>query len=145
MLFPTVSWSTTSALAANLTYLYTLPLYTFFSSLYHNIVIWSTSLQYYDSLWYLLLHPVAIFIFLVLSDNSYRTVHWWTGLIDWCSWSLCVLGPPGALSQDEEIYNIRACTCVPYFGKTALQWPRHLIEYRLSNIPPWLWLSWGWS
>ena len=28
-----------SALAANFVYLYTLPLYTFFSSLYYNIVI----------------------------------------------------------------------------------------------------------
>ena len=46
MLFPTVSWPTTSALAANLAYLYTLPLYTFFSSLYHNVVIQSTLLQY---------------------------------------------------------------------------------------------------
>src|SRR6266702_506469 len=42
ILFPTVGWPTTSALAANLTYLYTLPLCTFFSSPYHNIVIWST-------------------------------------------------------------------------------------------------------
>ena len=53
MLFPTVGWPTTSALAANLAYLYTLPLYTFFSSLYYNVVIQSTSLQYCDSLWYL--------------------------------------------------------------------------------------------
>jgi hypothetical protein len=50
MLFPTVSWPTTNALAANLAYLYTLPLYTFFSSLYHNVVIQSTLLQYYNSL-----------------------------------------------------------------------------------------------
>ena len=48
MLFPTVSWPTTSALAANLAYLYILPLYTFFSSLYHNVVIQSTSLQHCD-------------------------------------------------------------------------------------------------
>ena len=46
MLFPTVSWPTTSALVANLVYLYTLPLCIFFSSLYHNIVIQSTLLQY---------------------------------------------------------------------------------------------------
>ena len=39
ILFPTVGWPTTSALAANLAYLYTLPLCTFFSSLYHNVVI----------------------------------------------------------------------------------------------------------
>ena len=39
----------TSALAANLAYLYTLPLCTFFSSLYHNVVIQSTSLQHCDS------------------------------------------------------------------------------------------------
>jgi hypothetical protein len=39
MLFPTVSWPMTSALAANLTYLYMLPLCTFFSSLYYNVVI----------------------------------------------------------------------------------------------------------
>ena len=50
ILFPTVGWPTTSALAANLTYLYTLPLYTFFSSLYYNVVIQSTLLQYCDSL-----------------------------------------------------------------------------------------------
>ena len=30
-----------------------LPFYTFFSSLYHNVVIQSTLLQYCDSLWYL--------------------------------------------------------------------------------------------
>jgi hypothetical protein len=53
MLFPTVGWPTTSALAANLAYLYTLPLCTFFSSSYHNVVIQSTSLQHCDSLWYL--------------------------------------------------------------------------------------------
>jgi hypothetical protein len=53
ILFPTVSWPTTSALAVNLAYLYMLPLYTFFFSLYHNVVIQSTSLQYCDSLWYL--------------------------------------------------------------------------------------------
>ena len=39
MLFPTVGWPITSALAANLAYLYMLPLCTFFSSLYHNVVI----------------------------------------------------------------------------------------------------------
>ena len=50
MLFPTVGWPTTSALAANFAYLYTLPFYTFFSSLYHNVVIQSTLLQHYDSL-----------------------------------------------------------------------------------------------
>jgi hypothetical protein len=50
MLFPTVGWPTTSALAANLAYLYMLPLCTFFSSLYYNVVIQSTSLQYCDSL-----------------------------------------------------------------------------------------------
>ena len=44
MLFPTIGWPTTSALAANLVYLYTLPLCTFFSSLYHNVVIQSTLL-----------------------------------------------------------------------------------------------------
>ena len=38
----------TSALAANLAYLYMLPLCTFFSSLYHNVVIQSTLLQYCD-------------------------------------------------------------------------------------------------
>ena len=48
MLFPTVGWPMISALAANLAYLYTLPLCTFFSSLYHNVVIQSTLLQYYD-------------------------------------------------------------------------------------------------
>ena len=53
ILFPTVGWPTTSALAANLAYLYTLPLCTFFSSLYHNVVIQSTLLQYCNSLWYL--------------------------------------------------------------------------------------------
>ena len=53
MLFPTVGWPTASALAANLAYLYMLPLCTFFSSLYYNIVIQSTLLQYCDSLWYL--------------------------------------------------------------------------------------------
>ena len=51
MLFPTVGWPITSALAANLAYLYTLPLCTFFSSLYHNVVIQSTSLQYCNSKW----------------------------------------------------------------------------------------------
>jgi hypothetical protein len=40
-------------LAANLAYLYTLPLYTFFSSLYHNVVIQSTLLQYCDSIDYI--------------------------------------------------------------------------------------------
>ena len=49
MLFPTVGWPITSALAVNFTYLYTLPLCTFFSSLYHNVVIQSTSLQHYDN------------------------------------------------------------------------------------------------
>ena len=39
----------TSALAANLAYLYTLPLCTFFSSLYHNVVIQSTLLQHCDN------------------------------------------------------------------------------------------------
>ena len=39
----------TSALAANLAYLYMLPLCTFFSSLYHNVVIQSTSLQHCDT------------------------------------------------------------------------------------------------
>ena len=53
ILFPTVGWPTTSALAANLAYLYMLPLCTFFSSLYHNVVIQSTSLQHCNSLWYL--------------------------------------------------------------------------------------------
>src|SRR5580704_1247945 len=48
ILFPTVGWLTTSALAANLAYLYMLPLCTFFSSLYHNVVIQSTSLQHCD-------------------------------------------------------------------------------------------------
>src|SRR5580658_6268001 len=48
MLFPTVGWPITSALAANLAYLYILPLCTFFSSLYHNVVIQSTSLQHCD-------------------------------------------------------------------------------------------------
>ena len=65
MLFPTVGWPMTSALAANLAYLYILPLYTFFSSLYYNVVIQSTLLQYYDSLWYLQLCPITISIFLV--------------------------------------------------------------------------------
>ena len=50
MLFPTISWPITSALAANLAYLYILPLYTFFSSLYYNVVIQSTLLQHCDSL-----------------------------------------------------------------------------------------------
>jgi hypothetical protein len=49
ILFPTVGWPTTSALAANLAYLYMLPLYTFFSSLYHNVVIQSTLLQHCDN------------------------------------------------------------------------------------------------
>jgi hypothetical protein len=49
MLFPTIGWPITSTLAANLAYLYTLPLYTFFSSLYHNVVIQSTSLQHCDN------------------------------------------------------------------------------------------------
>ena len=49
ILFPTVSQPITSALAANFAYLYTLPLCIFFSSLYHNVVIQSTSLQYCDS------------------------------------------------------------------------------------------------
>ena len=65
MLFPTVGWPTTSTLAVNLAYLYTLPLYTFFSSLYHNVVIQSTLLQHCDSLWYFQLCFVMIFIFLV--------------------------------------------------------------------------------
>jgi hypothetical protein len=38
----------TSALAANLAYLYILPLCTFFSPSYHNVVIQSTSLQHCD-------------------------------------------------------------------------------------------------
>ena len=50
MLFPTVNWPMTSALAANLAYLYMLPLCTFFSSLYHNVVIQSTLLQHCDTL-----------------------------------------------------------------------------------------------
>ena len=50
MLFPTVNWPMTSALAANFAYLYTLPFYTFFSSLYHNVVIQSTLLQHCNSL-----------------------------------------------------------------------------------------------
>ena len=54
-----------SALVANLAYLYILPLYTFFSFLYYNVVIQSTLLQYCDSLWYLQLHLIIIFIFLV--------------------------------------------------------------------------------
>ena len=49
MLFPTISWPTTSALAANFAYLYMLPLCTFFSSLYHNVVIQSTLLQHYNT------------------------------------------------------------------------------------------------
>ena len=53
VLFPTVSWPTTSTLVANFAYLYTLPLCTFFSFLYHNIVIQFTLLQYCNSLWYL--------------------------------------------------------------------------------------------
>ena len=53
MLFPTVGWPITSALVANLAYLYILPLCTFFSSLYYNVVIQSTLLQYCNSLWYL--------------------------------------------------------------------------------------------
>ena len=65
MLFPTVGWPTTSALAANLAYLYILPLCTFFSSLYYNVVIQSTSLQHCNSLWYLQLRPIMIFIFLI--------------------------------------------------------------------------------
>ena len=48
MLFPTVGWPMTSALAANFAYLYTLPLYIFFFSLYYNVVIQSTLLQHYD-------------------------------------------------------------------------------------------------
>ena len=54
MLFPTVGWPTTSALAANLAYLYTLSLYTFFSSLYYNVVIQSTSLQHCNTFF---IHP----------------------------------------------------------------------------------------
>ena len=49
MLFPTVGWPMTSALAANFAYLYMLPLCTFFSSLYYNVVIQSTSLQHCDT------------------------------------------------------------------------------------------------
>ena len=49
MLFPTVGWPTTSAWAANLAYLYTLPLCTFFPFLYYNVVIQSTLLQHCDS------------------------------------------------------------------------------------------------
>ena len=49
MLFPTVGWPMTSALAANLAYLYMLPLCTFFSSLYHKVVIQSTLLQHCDT------------------------------------------------------------------------------------------------
>ena len=56
MLFPTVGWLTTSALAANLAYLYMLPLCTFFSSLYHNVVIQSTSLQHCDSFLIIILY-----------------------------------------------------------------------------------------
>jgi hypothetical protein len=52
MLFPIVGWPTTSALAANLAYLYTLPLCTFFSPSYHNVVIQSTSLQHCDRLYF---------------------------------------------------------------------------------------------
>ena len=48
ILFPTVGWPMTSALAANLAYLYTLPLCTFFSFLYYNVVIQSTLLQHCD-------------------------------------------------------------------------------------------------
>ena len=48
MLFPTVGWPTISALAVNFAYLYMLPLCTFFSSLYYNVVIQSTLLQYCD-------------------------------------------------------------------------------------------------
>ena len=49
MLFPTVGWPMTSTQAANLAYLYTLPLCTFFPSLYYNVVIQSTSLQCCDN------------------------------------------------------------------------------------------------
>ena len=49
MLFPTIGWPMINALAVNLAYLYTLPLCTFFSSLYHNVVIQSTSLQHCDT------------------------------------------------------------------------------------------------
>ena len=49
MLFPTIGWPITSALAANLAYLYTLPLCTFFSSLYYNVVIQSILLQHCNS------------------------------------------------------------------------------------------------
>jgi hypothetical protein len=55
MLFPTVGWPMTSALAANFAYLYMLPLCTFFSSSYHNVVIQSTLLQYCDTTFLILL------------------------------------------------------------------------------------------
>ena len=53
MLFPTVGWPMISAWAANLAYLYMLPLCTFFPFLYHNVVIQFTLLQHCNSLWYL--------------------------------------------------------------------------------------------
>ena len=40
-----------------------------------------------------------------------------------------VLGPPEALSQDKEIYNAHARTRDLHLSKSALQWPRCLIEY----------------
>ena len=62
MLFPTVGWPTTSALAANLAYLYMLPPYTFFSSLYHNVVIQSTLLQHCDREYYYNTTKIASYI-----------------------------------------------------------------------------------
>ena len=67
MLFPTVSRPITSALAANFAYLYILPLCTFFSSLYHNVVIQSTSLQHCDIQAYILTSLVR---FLLVSQGD---------------------------------------------------------------------------
>ena len=70
MLFPTVGWPMTSALAANFAYLYTLPLCTFFSSLYHNVVIQSTLLQHCDILQ--LLIPLLVIVLTLNLLNSNR-------------------------------------------------------------------------
>ena len=71
MLFTTVNWPTISALAANLAYLYTLPLCIFFSSLYHNIVIQSTSLQHCDK------HRACLLVGRLIVGVQARLFGWW--------------------------------------------------------------------
>ena len=70
ILFPTIGWPTTSAQAANLAYLYTLPLYTFFPSLYHNVVIQFTLLQYCDKEFLLNYNSLQ----LIIVSNGYTKV-----------------------------------------------------------------------